>query len=93
MELVEKKRKLIENFGYQVCCKDGMWIAYEPPIKLGHFYHESTDYEATVEVAFLRVAGLIMHGLLNDTLSVEEASKYFKDTDVPEPEPVTSRQH
>lgn len=91
MELVEKKRKLVENFGYRICEEDGMWIAYEPSLKRGRFYHESPDYEATVEVAFLLVAGYIMHGLIDDTLSVEEAGKFFKDTDVPEPEPLTSR--
>ena len=83
MELVEKKRRLIQNFGYRVVKEGDTWIVYEPSLSRGHFYHESTRYEDTIEVGFRHVSGMIIDGLLNNTLSVEQASKYFRNTDNP----------
>lgn len=83
MELVEKKRRLVENFGYRVVQEGDAWIVYEPSLRRGHFYHESKNYEDTIEVGFRHISGMIIDGLLNNTLSVEQASKYFRNTDDP----------
>jgi hypothetical protein len=90
MELVEKKRRLIQNFGYRVVREDGVWIVYEPSLRRGHFYYENAKYEETIEVGFRHVSGMIIDGLLNNSLSVEAASRYFRNTDDP-PSILTSR--
>ena len=80
MELVEKKRKLIENFGFTVQqLESDQWAIFDSN-DLKKFSHIGHDYESVIEVAFWRVSWEIMWDLYLDKLTPEEAGKYFKGT-------------
>lgn len=85
MQLVDQKRKLVENFGYIIRLEGNRWVAFDPIPYIDSFCHASPDYEATIEVAFLHVSAIIYDGLLTGVLTSEEAGRYFVGTSIPIP--------
>lgn len=81
--LLEKKKQLIERFGYILMERKATWVCYDPKTQIGGFWHECESMEQAIESGFLKVSAAIYDGILYGQLTPAQAGEYFLSVDQP----------